>query len=93
MTVKINKGSEMMQLPVVPLVDTLFNLLIFFLVATRVAEAERELPVMLPSASEAQAITSKPHELIVNVDEQGRYFLAGQKSVTLHDLDLVLRAA
>ena len=93
MTVKINKGSEMMQLPVVPLVDTLFNLLIFFLVATRVAEAERELPVMLPSASEAQAITSKPHELIVNIDEKGHYFLAGQKSVTLHDLDLVLRAA
>ena len=93
MAVKINKGSEMMQLPVVPLVDTLFNLHIFFLVATRVAEAERELPVMLPDASQAQAITTKPHELIVNIDAEGRYFLAGQKPITLHDLDLALRGA
>ena len=41
MAVKIKKGSEMMQIPVVPLVDTVFNLLIFFLVATKVAEAHR----------------------------------------------------
>ncbi|MGD0900760.1 MAG: biopolymer transporter ExbD, partial [Thermoguttaceae bacterium] len=77
----------------VPLVDTLFNLLIFFLVATRVAEAEREMHVMLPDATEAQAITTKPHELIINIDAEGRYFLAGLKSVTLHDLDLTLRSA
>ena len=48
MAVKIKKGSEMMQIPVVPLVDTVFNLLIFFLVATKVAEAERELPIRRP---------------------------------------------
>ena len=71
MAVRIKKGGEMMQLPVVPLVDTVFNLLIFFLVATKVAEAERELPVMLPDASEAQAITTKPHELIINIDAEG----------------------
>ena len=93
MAVRINKGGEMMQLPVVPLVDTVFNLLIFFLVATKVAEAERELPVMLPDASEAQAITTKPHELIINIDPEGRYFLVGRQQVTLHELDAALRTA
>ena len=60
MAVKIKKGNEMMQIPVVPLVDTVFNLLIFFLVATKVAEAEKELPIQAPYAGEAQAITVRP---------------------------------
>jgi biopolymer transport protein ExbD len=92
MAVKIKKGSEMMQLPVVPLVDTVFNLLIFFLVATKVAEAERELPVMLPDASEAQPITAKPREMILNIDAEGRYYVT-DRTVTLRQLDQVLHAA
>ena len=70
----------MMQIPVIPLVDTVFNLLIFFLVATKVAEAERELPVLLPDASEAQAITMRPAEMIVNIDQKGRYFVGNRRS-------------
>ena len=92
MAVKINKGTVVMQIPVIPLVDTVFNLLIFFLVATKVAEAERELPLMLPDASEAQALTTKPREMIINIDPQGRYF-AGNHQVTLYELDLILKEA
>lgn len=92
MAVKINKGSEMVQIPVIPLVDTVFNLLIFFLVATKVAELERELPVMLPTASEAQALTTKPLEMIVNIDAQGHYFL-GATPATLRDLDMSFHKA
>jgi biopolymer transport protein ExbD len=92
MAVKIKKGNEMMQLPVVPLVDTLLNLLIFFLVATKVAEAEKELPVALPYASEAQAITMRPAEMIVNIDQKGRYFI-GAQAATLHELNVAMRNA
>ena len=92
MAVRIRKGSEMMQIPVVPLVDTVFNLLIFFLVATKVAEAERELPVVLPDATEAQAITVRPTEMIVNIDQQGNYFITNQP-VSLHELNVALRNA
>ncbi len=92
MAVKIRKGTETMQIPVVPLVDTVFNLLIFFLVATKVAEAERELPVVLPDATEAQAITVRPTEMIVNIDQQGSYFI-GNQPVSLHDLNIALKNA
>ncbi|MGA2621289.1 MAG: biopolymer transporter ExbD [Thermoguttaceae bacterium] len=92
MPIKINKGTVVMQIPVIPLVDTVFNLLIFFLVATKVAEAERELPMMLPDATEAQALTTKPREMIINIDGQGRYFVSS-RPVTLHELDLILKAA
>src|SRR5208283_2690031 len=89
MAVKIKKGSEMMQIPVVPLVDTVFNLLIFFLVATKVAEAEKELPVALPYASEAQAITVRPAEMIINIDQKGHCFI-GDLPASLHELNLAL---
>lgn len=92
MAVKIKKGSEMMQLPVVPLVDTLLVLFVFFLVATKVAEAEKELPVSLPYASEAQAITLRPAEMIINIDQNGRYFI-GTQPATLHELNVAMRNA
>jgi biopolymer transport protein ExbD len=92
MAVRIRKGNLAMQLPVVPLIDTLINLLIFFLVATRVAEAERELDVMLPDASEAQPITSKPREMVINIDSQGHYFIT-DRPVELPELDRILYRA
>ncbi|MGA2030982.1 MAG: biopolymer transporter ExbD [Thermoguttaceae bacterium] len=92
MAIRLNKGTPMLQLPVVPLVDTVINLLIFFLVATKVAEAERELEVMLPDASEAQPITSRPREMIINIDAQGHYFITS-KLVGLAQLDQILKAA
>ena len=60
--------------------------------ATKVAEAEKELPVSLPYASEAQAITLRPAEMIINIDQKGRYFIGAQPA-TLHELNVALRNA
>lgn len=92
MAVNINRGSALSHLSLTPLIDIVFLLLIFFLVATRFAEEERELDVLLPDASEAQPLTSKPRELFLNIDEKGRYYVTG-KILTLPDLDSVLQAA
>src|SRR5208283_3815779 len=92
MAVKIKKGSEMMQIPVVPLVDTVFNLLIFFLVATKVAEAEKELSIQAPYATEGQAITVRPAEMIINIDKKGHCYI-GHRPASLHELDDALSKA
>ena len=92
MAVQINKGSALSSLSMTPLIDIVFLLLIFFLVATRFAEEERELDVLLPDASEAQPLTSKPRELFINIDQHGAYFVSG-KSLTLAELHPVLEAA
>jgi biopolymer transport protein ExbD len=92
MAVKINKGTTFFQLPVTPMVDLVFNLLLFFIVATTFAEEERELEVALPTASEAQPITVKPRELLINVDQNGHYYATG-KFVTLDQLEQIFRAA
>jgi biopolymer transport protein ExbD len=92
MAVKINRGSALASLSLTPLIDVVFLLLIFFLVATKFAEEERELDVMLPEASEARPLTSKPREMFVNIDQHGRYFVTG-KTLDLPGLERVLKAA
>jgi len=92
MTVEIDKGQALSNLNLTPLIDIVFLLLIFFLVATRFAEEERELDVMLPEASEARPLTSQPKELFINVDENGRYYVTG-KILSLPELDQVLKTA
>jgi biopolymer transport protein ExbD len=75
MAVKIKKGRALSTLSLTPLIDVVFLLLIFFLVATRFAEEDRELDVMLPSASEAKPLTVQPKELTINIDQRGQYFV------------------
>jgi len=92
MAVEIKKGSALESLSLMPLIDVVFLLLIFFLVATRFAEEERELDVLLPDASEAQPLTSKPRELFINIDQQGQYYVTG-KTLGLPELFQVLKTA
>ena len=92
MAVTVNKGAALDSLSMTPLIDVVFLLLIFFLVATRFAEEEREMNVRLPEASEAMPLTSKPRELFVNIGADGRYFVSG-KTVTLDELHPILKTA
>ena len=92
MAVKINKGSALANLSLTPLIDIVFLLLIFFLVATRFAKEERELDMPLPDASEARPVTIKPREMCINIDEKGRYYVTGE-FLTLKQLESVLAAA
>ena len=92
MSVKIDKGSALGTLSLTPLIDVVFLLLIFFLVATRFAEEERELELNLPDASEAQPLTNKPHDLFINIDRDGRFYVTG-KILTVDQLFKVLKRA
>ena len=77
MSVKIKRTSAISSLSITPLIDVVFLLLIFFLVSSRFAEEERELDLNLPSVTEALPATAQPDEIVINVDEQGRYFIDG----------------
>lgn len=88
MAVKIHKRSSLV-FDLTPMIDCVFQLLIFFLVATRFAEEERELDVVLPQASEAQPITVRPRELVINIDTKGQYTIAG-KALSIAELQKTL---
>ena len=77
MAISLNQGKAVNLLNLTPMIDMVFNLLIFFMVVSRFAQEDRELDVILPSASEARPLTARPKEVFVNIDQQGRYFVEG----------------
>ncbi len=66
------------SLSVTPLIDVVFLLLIFFLVATRFSEEEREIDIELPTASQSLPLTQEPREMFINIDRDGQYFIDGK---------------
>ncbi len=62
----------------VPMADVLFNMLIFFLLATTVAQVEREMNIALPFASSGGPISTMLQELVINVDAEGKIWVGGR---------------
>jgi len=78
MAVRIKKGEALSGLNLTPLIDVVFQLLIFFFIAARFEQEDRELDVPLPDASEARPLTATPTELWININRDGRYYVEGQ---------------
>lgn len=76
--VQIKRSSVAGTLSLTPLIDVVFLLLIFFLVTSEFEEEERKLDIVLPTASTAVPMTSKPREIIVDIDADGEMYLHGQ---------------
>lgn len=92
MAVSFQKSKALGSLDLTPLIDVVFQLIIFFLVATEFDSEDRELDVTLPKASEARPLTAEPEEVFVNIDKDGNYFMGG-KTRTLAELEALLREA
>ncbi len=80
------------HLDFVPMVDVLFNLLIFFLLATTIAQVEREINIVLPAASSAVPISAALREIVVNIDVKGGITMAGRET-TPEELREIIRNA
>ena len=77
MAVQIKRTAAISSLSITPLIDVVFLLLIFFLVATRFSEEERQLDLNLPSITEALPASAQPDEIVVNIDAEGKFFIDG----------------
>ena len=74
-----------------PIIDVVFLLLIFFLVATRFDQEERELDIELPEVAKAQPI-SMTQGLIINISKNGTYKVV-RKQYTEKQLSSIIRQA
>ena len=92
MSVRINKGRLSGGLELTPMIDVVFLLMIFFLVASKLDEADRFIDVVLPKASAAKPLTSRPREFLVNIDREGNYFV-GARPIAISDLQTLLKQA
>ena len=83
MKFKLNKTSGKRRVDMTPMIDCVFQLLLFFLVASNFQEQARisgegELGANLPAVASAMPMTMRPREMIVNIDTDGRFFLDGE---------------
>lgn len=91
---RIDLGDdEQPEIGLIALIDCIFFLLMFFMVATSFkqqteAEKRKELPVVLPTATASlSAVQASAAPLVITVDRNGRFFVDGQPIGTqaLHD--------
>lgn len=92
MAVEIKRSQVLGALSMTPLIDVVFLLLIFFLVASRLSQEDRELDIPLPSAANAMPMTAEPQEMVVNVDGQGAIYVNG-KFLEVSQFENLLRQA
>jgi biopolymer transport protein ExbD len=84
-------ADETPTLNLTSMIDVVFLLLIFFLVATKFSEAERNIGLQVPEVTNAEALTAAPAKKVINVYRDGQISL-DQKTVSIEELTQQLTA-
>jgi len=92
MPLKLHHHDDTPTLNLTSMIDVLFLLIIFFMVATKFDEMERNIEVAVPQVAQAGEDVSPKQPLVVNVLSDGHLELDG-KPVTASELTSQLAAA
>lgn len=83
--------DEQPSLNLTPMIDVVFLLIIFFMVATKFAEVERDIDLQLPEVASASTLESAPKQRIVSIHENGQVSL-DHEDLSLNELTRQLAA-
>lgn len=75
------------ELVIIPMIDIMFFLLVFFMLSTMYMTELKALPIRLPTAQSTEIIQEKP--FVVTMKEDGTVWIEEQQA----DLDQVIRLA
>lgn len=78
MRIRERHSEEEAPVNLMPLIDMVFLLLIFFLVASTFAQEERDAAVQLPGTAE-QSLSEAPRELIINIRADGTMWVSNEQ--------------
>ncbi len=92
MLLKTAEFEETATIELTPMIDMVFLLLTFFLVATTFHQEEREMNIALPLANASAPITAMLREFVVNVDRDGTIVVNGT-TVELDELRSLVAGA
>ena len=84
--------QEFIGVNVIPMIDTMMFLLIFFMMAAKFADIERDVRVHPPASRDARPISEIPREIVINVTRSGGLMIGGRLS-TLDDVARLLEKA
>lgn len=74
--------EESIEIPLIPMIDCMLVIIIFFLVATTLKTHEKELPLKLPQSAAAFNTEQEPDLLIIGVDRTGQTYLGAAQVST-----------
>jgi biopolymer transport protein ExbD len=92
MLLKANEELRNPSIEMTPIIDMVFLLLVFFLVATTFQQAEREMQIALPFTSSAGPISATLREIVINVDVKGNIIVTG-RPLSAEDLKAMIEEA
>jgi biopolymer transport protein ExbD len=75
--IRARQPDASVAIELTPIIDMVFLLLIFFLVATTFHQTEREMQIALPASVSAGPISTALREIIINVDAEGQIIVNG----------------
>lgn len=68
--------DEPFEIMLIPMIDCMLVIIIFFLVATTMKNKQKELPVELPDAAAALTVVQPLDIFVIGVDKTGKVFLS-----------------
>ncbi|MFA7344262.1 MAG: biopolymer transporter ExbD [Terrimicrobiaceae bacterium] len=77
-----NDQEEHFDLPLVPMIDMMLVLLIFFMVATTLKVTQPQLPVELPESAASLDVKVDPQTLVIGIDRAGVKYVDGNPTTT-----------
>lgn len=92
MIIKTEEAKTVASIELTPIIDMVFLLLIFFLVATTFQQEEREMQIALPFAGSAAPISTILQDIIINVDADGKIILGG-RFIEIQELRSIITAS
>jgi biopolymer transport protein ExbD len=85
----VESGSEE-EIPLSPLIDAVFLLLIFFLVSTMMKKQDRDIDISLPESVSAERLAPSDDNRVIGLDADGQVFYQGDET-TIQALHLSIR--
>ena len=89
MRVPHRRRERGLRFNITPLIDIVFNLVIFFLVATHFVSTEAKEPVDLPEASQTDERPPAPRRLVITVLPEGELIVKGRR-VSIDAVDAMI---
>ncbi len=79
MRIDDDSGVEEPAFNLTPMIDVVFQLLIFFMLATTFLDPEKEIEIALPEALSGAETEAVDDKIVINVLRDGRLVLSGQE--------------
>ena len=92
MRIPVRRRGPALGFNLTAMIDVVFNLIVFFLVASHFSQAQSDVAVNLPKATQAATGDDDPQRLIITVTSTGEWRVANNV-VSLPQIEAMIREA